>query len=248
MIDALYKLLASLKFTDPIHAPIVHIPIGLVIGAFCFFALALIFKRKQFILTARQISIMAFVFVFPSILLGVFDWIHFYHGALLQPIKIKMVLAGVLIVLLGLGIILGGEAKPRRALFAVIYTLSFATVVGLGYFGGSMVFGGGSAFAQGVATIGVAEAPKAGGAASLPGKAVFDASCAACHAGGGNAIVASLPVKGSRQTASLEAFERFVRKPAMPDGKPGEMPAFATDALSDAQVKDLFTYVSTAFK
>ncbi len=249
MIDSLYKFLASLKFTDPIHAPIVHIPIGLVIGAFCFFALAIIFKRKQFILTARQISIMAFVFAFPSILLGVFDWIHFYHGALLQPIKIKMVLAGVLLVLLGLGIILGGEAKPRRALFAVIYTLSFITVVGLGYFGGSMVFGGGSAFAQGVATIGVAEAPKtAGASAALPGKAIFEASCQACHAGGGNAIVASLPVKGSKKIASLEAFERFVRKPAMPDGKEGEMPAFASDALTDAQVKDLFAYVSAAFK
>jgi uncharacterized membrane protein len=199
MIDALYRFLARLGFTDPLHAPIVHIPIGLVIGAFCFFALAVIFKRKHLILTARQISIMALVFAFPSILLGVFDWIHFYHGALISAIKIKMVLAGLLLVLLGLGIILGGEKKVGSWPMGIIYVLSFAAVVGLGYFGGGLVFRGGSAFAQERASIGVSAAPAAvANAAKAPaGQALFEASCQACHAGGGNAIVASLPVKGS---------------------------------------------------
>jgi len=247
MIDGLYRLLATLGFTDPLHAPIVHIPIGLVIGAFCFFGLAMVFKRRHLVLTARQISIMALVFAFPSILLGVFDWIHFYHGALIQAIKIKMILAGLLLVLLGLGIILGGEKKPRRLAFWIIYGLSFATVVGLGYFGGGLVFRGGSAFAQN-STIGVAQAPSAGSATASAGTSLFEANCQACHAGGGNGLVASLPVKGSKKLASLEAFERFVRKPAMPDGKSGEMPGFAPDALSEAQMRELYNFVSAEYK
>jgi mono/diheme cytochrome c family protein len=34
----------------------------------------------------------------------------------------------------------------------------------------------------------------------------------------------------------------------MPDGKPGEMPPFAQDALTEPQVKDLYDYVSVAFR
>ena len=45
MFDSLYELIAKTGFTDPLHAPVTHIPIGLVVGAFIFFLLAVIFKR-----------------------------------------------------------------------------------------------------------------------------------------------------------------------------------------------------------
>ncbi len=141
MIDGIYQLLAKVGFTDPLHAPITHIPIGLVIGAFCFFYVAVIFSRKNLYLTARHVSILAFIFVFPTILFGVMDWLHFFKGALIPPIKMKMILASCVLVLLAAGIILGSELRVRSAPMMVIYALAVVCVVGLGWFGARLVYG-----------------------------------------------------------------------------------------------------------
>ena len=247
MIDSLYRLLARLGFTDPLHPPIVHIPIGLVIGAFVFLAVALLFKRAQLVATARHASILALVFAFPSILFGALDWIHFYHAAPIPAIRIKMVLAAALLVLLVLGIILGGKGKSRNAALLVVYALSLLDVVALGYFGASLIYSRGQA----------AGAPSAV-SSSGPGRRdprrlrggqdSFADNCQACHPGGGNSVYPKLPVLGSKRLASLADFEGFVRAPKMPDGRSGDMPAFGTEALGAAQVKDLYAYVSVQFK
>lgn len=111
MLDNLYAFLAKHGFNEPLHSPITHMPIGLTVGALLFFLVAVIFKRKQLVLTARHASILAFIFVFPTVMLGVMDWIHFYHAALFTPIKIKMALASLALIVLGAGIILGSEIK-----------------------------------------------------------------------------------------------------------------------------------------
>ena len=143
MIDDLYILLARLGINEPLHSPITHMPIGLVTGALIFFLVALLFKKKNLVLTARHASILAFIFVFPTILLGVFDWVHFYHATLYKPIKIKMGLAGLTLLLLGAGIILGSEIKLHKISLTMIYAASFFTVVGLGYFGSGIIYGHG---------------------------------------------------------------------------------------------------------
>ncbi|HYW82081.1 MAG TPA: hypothetical protein VFB30_02425, partial [Spirochaetia bacterium] len=97
MIDSLYQFVTKLGFPDPLHAPITHIPIGLVIGAFLFLVVGLVFARTNVLTTARHVSILAFLFVFPTILFGVFDWLHFFKGALIPPIKMKMILASALL-------------------------------------------------------------------------------------------------------------------------------------------------------
>ena len=260
MIDSLYSLLSKLGFTDPLHTPIVHIPIGLVIGAFVLFVVALLFKRERLVVTARHLSILAFIFVFPTILFGVFDWIHFFHGAMIPAIKIKMLLAGILLVFLGIGIVLGGEAKPHRVAFSIVYLCSFLLVVGLGYFGAGLVFRHAEA-AQQVSRIGVSEAPSSPSPSVSPqakgesaseigseGAALFQSNCASCHPGGSNIIEASLPIKGSKRLASLETFQGFIRAPTMPDGKAGAMPSFGEGALSVDQVQELYSYLRTAFK
>ena len=141
MIDAIYQLLARIGFTDPLHAPVTHIPIGLVIGGALFFYVAVIFKKKNLYLTARHVSILAFIFVFPTILLGVIDWLHFFKGALIPPIKMKMILATCVLLLLGTGIILGSEVKVRNAPMMVIWALAVLGVVGLGWYGARLVYG-----------------------------------------------------------------------------------------------------------
>jgi uncharacterized membrane protein len=143
MIDQLYALLARLGFTEPLHSPITHMPIGLVAGALIFFLVGIFFKRKNLVLTARHASILAFIFVFPTILLGVFDWIHFYHATLFTPIIIKMTLASVAIVVLGTGIIVGSEIKLHSITMTVVYALAFVVMIGLGFFGSGIIYGRG---------------------------------------------------------------------------------------------------------
>jgi uncharacterized membrane protein len=143
MIDDLYVLLARIGFKEPLHSPITHMPIGLVVGALIFFLVAIIFKRKNLVLTARHASILAFIFAFPTILLGVMDWIHFYHASLFVPIMIKMTLAGIALTVLGAGIILGSEIKLHTMTMTVLYVIAFIAMIGLGYFGSGIVYGRG---------------------------------------------------------------------------------------------------------
>jgi uncharacterized membrane protein len=143
MIDALYEFLARHGFGEPLHSPITHMPIGLSVGALIFFLTAIVFKQKQLVLTARHASILAFIFVFPTILFGVFDWIHFYHATLFVPIIIKMCLASAALILLGTGIILGSEIKLHSISMTLIYAVTVVVMVGLGYFGSGIVYGRG---------------------------------------------------------------------------------------------------------
>jgi uncharacterized membrane protein len=143
MIDDIYAFLAKMGFNEPLHSPITHMPIGLVAGALIFFLVAIVFKQKQLVLTARHASILAFIFAFPTIMLGVMDWIHFYHAALFVPIIIKMTLAGIALTVLGAGIILGSEVKLHTLGMTMLYAVAFVVMIGLGYFGSGIVYGRG---------------------------------------------------------------------------------------------------------
>ncbi len=249
MIDSLYGFLSSLGFSEPLHSPITHMPIGLVVGALVFLLVAIIFRKDILVLSARHVSILALVFAFPTILLGVLDWLHFYHGIFMPAIKIKMALAASVLVLLGLGLILGGKTRLGRIGKLAIYTLSFVAVMGLGWFGSSIIYGRstGTEASSKLSSSSLAAGAEGRGDSSR-GLALFESNCRSCHANGGNAIEASLPLKSSRKLASSASLLAFVRFPAMPDGSVGEMPAFGANALSEAQVSDLYAYVSGAWK
>ncbi|HTX73084.1 MAG TPA: c-type cytochrome [Rectinemataceae bacterium] len=251
MIEALYKFLGSVGYTDPIHAPVTHMPVGLAIGAFIFFVVAIIFKRQQLVITARHVSILALLFAFPTILFGVFDWIHFYHGVLLPAIKIKMVLAGSLVVLLGIGVILGSEVKLHSLWMTIIYALCVGMVVALGWFGAGLIYGRGAAAAASAPAPAPAQSSAAKPAVAgdvKAGQALFADNCQACHSNGQNVIVPELPIRGSKRLATLTGFVAFIRSPSMPDGSAGQMPPFPADTISDAQATDLYAYVTTAWK
>jgi mono/diheme cytochrome c family protein len=253
MIDSLYSLVQKTGFTDPLHAPLTHIPIGLVIGAFLFFLVAIIFGKKNLLTTARHVSILALLFVFPTILFGVFDWLHYFKGALIQPIKIKMILASAVLVLLAIGVIIGGEIKIHAASMVVVYSLAFVCVVGLGWFGARLVYGDwqpAPVTAEGTApaATGNAAAGKTAGTASAVvagGQKLYNGNCSSCHPKGGNVVEASLPLKTSKKLATLVTFTAFIRSPAMPNGSAGSMPAFPADQVSDTQASDLYGYITS---
>jgi mono/diheme cytochrome c family protein len=270
MINGLYQLLTRLGYTDPLHAPLTHFPIGLVFGALIFFLVAIIFKQSRLVLTARHASILAFVMVFPTILFGVIDWIHFFNGALIDPIKYKIGLATIVLIVLAIGIIVGSEVKLHTWTMTIVYVVAFLAVVGLGWFGAGLYPGTlrrnlAAAPAAQPATAEPAPSqpaapPTPGAQAAKPaakpasaastqaGQKIFADSCEACHADGGNLVVSNLPLKSSKQLASLSTFAAFIRAPKMPDGAEGVMPPFPADQISDRQAADLYAYITAMVK
>jgi len=228
MFNFVYKFLTGLGYTHPIHPTEVHMPIGLVVGAFIFAWTALLFRRPKLAQTARHCVTLAFIWVFPTMLLGIMDWQHYYAGAMLFPIKMKLIFAPALLILLVAAVILGFKKGAESKAVLAIYCLCFVTVVILGYFGGQLVYG----------TKG--PAPPADVKA---GAKVFSANCKGCHPNGGNIIKPNLPLRSAPQLADFKSFEGFIRDPKMPDGSAGVMPAFTQAKISDQQAKQLYDYI-----
>ena len=243
MIDTMYQILAKFGFNEPLHPPITHMPIGLTVGALIFLLVAIFFKKKNLVMTARHVSILAFIFAFPTIILGVIDWIHFYHAALITPIKIKMVLAVVVLIVLGIGIIVGSEVKTHSVTMTVLYSIAFVSVIGLGYFGSGLIYG------RGVEQQPQSQSEDQGPAVvSASGQAVFTANCQGCHPNGGNIIVPKLSIKSSKKLVNKNIFIAFLRDPKMPDGSSGQMPPFSAQEISDTKAGDLYDYIITMIK
>ena len=234
MIESVYQLLARIGFTHPLHPPATHLPAGLIIGGFIFALVALIFSRKNLTLTARHCLILALVTAVPTILLGLMDWQHRFGGAYIFEIKVKLVLAGILLFLLLAAIVysvlVGGFTKTVM----VIHTLCLLTVLGLGYFGGELVYG----------TRETAGTQPAGPAAE--GEQLFKQNCSACHftdstnkkVGPGLKGVfkqAKFPVSG--RPVSDDTFRQILKTPVR------QMPPFGH--LSDEQADALLDYLKT---
>jgi mono/diheme cytochrome c family protein len=231
MMDSVYTLLRRIGYLHPIHPAFTHLPIGLVSGAFLLGWAAVLLKRPALLPSAYPILVIAFVSWFPTVLFGYLDWQRYYAGAMLHPIVVKLILAGLLFVLLSAGLILGARKNPNARLQVFIYTLSFATVAALGYYGGQLVYTG---------------ATPAGPASHRAGERLFDANCSGCHAHGGNSISPNLPLRSAPQLADPGRFIAFLRAPKAPDGKPGEMPAFPPARLGDQDARALYDYIEKA--
>lgn len=228
MFDPIYQFLQKLGYPHPIHPTEVHLPIGAVIIALILGYCALLFKRPRLFLSARHCIVIALISLFPTILLGVMDWQHFYMGAWLYPIKIKGVLAGVLLILLSLAVLFAYRFGAESKIVLSLYTLSFFTVVGLGYYGGNLVYGSRTPAAP--TNLG-------------NGRQIFDTKCSGCHPQGGNSIVPDLPLITAPQLTDYDTFLSYIRDPKMPSGSKGIMPAFSPTMVTDDQARDLYLYI-----
>jgi uncharacterized membrane protein len=141
MIESIYQILAKIGYTHPLHPPATHLPAGLIIGAFVFALIAWIFNRKSLAQTARHCLILALIMAGPTILLGLLDWQHRFGGAWLFEIKMKLILGGILLFLLLVAVVYGALAGAFTKTVVAIYALCLLTVIGLGYFGGELVYG-----------------------------------------------------------------------------------------------------------
>jgi mono/diheme cytochrome c family protein len=234
MISVIYHFLESLGYNHPIHAPLTHMPIGLVVGALVFALAAWVFRQPGLAISARHCLILALLFFFPTALAGYMDWQYFYLGAWLTIFKIKLSLTGALLLLLVLGVFLTGKGEMRYGTLLPICTLCFLVVVVLGYLGGQLALG--------------ERCPEAPSKQFSAGAKIFRSNCSACHPQGGNIINPKLPLLGASQLDSPETFLAFVRRPVRPDGSRGKMPPFPSTRISDQQVRDLYEYIVNVFK
>ena len=222
MLDAIYHFLNELGYHHPIHPTEVHMPIGLVVGALVFALVAGLFRRERLRLTPRHCIILAFIWIFPTMLFGIMDWQHFYGGALLLPIKVKLTVAPTLAVLLFAAILLGRKYGATSAKVLPVYFLCFFCVVTLGYFGGELIYGGKATPST---------------KAYRAGEEIFATDCSACHPHGGNVIDPARPVLHSPKLKDLDTFLAWIRQPTAP------MPPFPDSKISDAQGKELYAYI-----
>jgi uncharacterized membrane protein len=234
MFESIYQILAKIGFTHPLHPPATHLPAGLIIGGFVFALIAWIFNRKNLAQTARHCFILAFVTAIPTILLGLMDWQHRFGGAYLFEFKMKLVLAGILLFLLLVAIIYAALSGTFTKILVAIYALCLVTVIGLGYFGGELVYG--------TKTGPVAETK---GAADN-GAALFKQNCSACHFTDSTAAKVGPGLKGifakdkfpiSGKPVSDDGFRQILETPY------SKMPPFGH--LTDQQVNALLDYLKT---
>jgi mono/diheme cytochrome c family protein len=229
-MEFLYQFLQKFGFGHPLHPALIHVPIGLVIGAFVFVLTALVLKREDYLTTALRCIVLALISLVPAVLAGVTDWYHFYAGAWSFAIKIKFVLTGVLVILLGAAVVM--EVKKIGSLpgRAFVYFLCVAAVAALGYYGAELIYPG-----QGLAV---------NDKQLKAGEKLYAVHCAGCHPGGGNTLNPELPVTGSAYLKDLNAFAKFNRQPFRPDGSKGLMPAYPEDKISDAEMARIYQYVT----
>lgn len=234
MIESIYQTLVKIGYTHPLHPALTHVPIGMVIGAFLFALVALLFRSMNLIHTARHCAVLGFIGLLPTAGLGFLDWQHYYGGSMLFPIKAKLVLAGVLLVFLLVAIVIGAARKTYSVSLLALYFLCLLTVVGLGYFGGELVYGKKPPISE----------MSAGLAAE--GAAVFAQNCSVCHFTDSTKTKIGPGLKGVFQqdkfpVSALQVSEDNFRKQLNTPFK--LMPPFGH--LSEQQVKELVAYLKT---
>jgi mono/diheme cytochrome c family protein len=234
MIELIYQTLAKFGYTHPLHPPATHLPAGLIIGAFVFALIAWILNRKNLAQTARHCLILALVMAVPTILLGLMDWQYRFGGAWLFEIKMKLVLAGILLLLLILAAVYGALAGAFTKTVMALYALCLLTVVGLGYFGGELVYGTRAPAGEEVKGL------------AAEGTMVFKQNCSVCHLMDSTATKVGPGLKGvfkldkfpiSGRPVSDDNFRQILKTPY------SKMPPFGQ--LSDEQVSALLDYLKT---
>jgi mono/diheme cytochrome c family protein len=228
IISFFYTMINQLGFHHPLHATQIHIPIGLIFGAFILSVTAKLRRNSMMSKAAWYCVIIAMIWIPPTVITGLMDWKHYYAGVWIFPFHMKFMLAGVLTILLPVGVFIGLRRQTVSNGMITVNTLCLLTVVGLGFFGGELVYGNKSAP---VASENIQRETY------QPGQELYAANCGGCHANGGNVINLERPVKSSPKLSDFPTFLYWVRNPKTP------MPGYPNDVLSDQQTNDIYQYI-----
>jgi len=232
MSNILYDLLGLVGYSHPVHPVLVHVPTGMSIGAFCCALWAIATGQASYRTTAYRMIVFALIFASLAIPVGLMDWQRFYGGAFIFEIKMKLALASLYFIVVAAAVAIGRKHLDSPALPA-LFSVGLFAVMGLGFFGGQLVY-------QGFTP----EAPEQ----FKVGRHSFESHCSGCHRRGENIIVPDLPLRNAPQLDNFNEFINFIRDPKMPDGSPGPMPQFSAKTISDEEAKELYDYLYFAFK
>ena len=222
-ISAFYQFLNQWGYSHPIHPALVHLPMGLVAGAFFFGWSAFLFRKEGLARSARHCLILAFLFWFPVVASGYMDWQHFYGGTWFTPTAMMLILSAVLGLLFLIALVSGSKGPTPSKTTLAVYTLCFFTVVLLGYFGGQLIY--------------EKQTPETSKYFQA-GKKIFEVNCQACHPRGENLIKPDRPIRNSAKLKKLEPFITWIRHPEKP------MPPFPESQISIDQAKDLYRFIT----
>jgi uncharacterized membrane protein len=223
MIEFIYRIFERIGYAKPLHPSMTHVSVGLLASIFIFAVIALLFRRRMLTSSAySRLLILTFIFALIAIITGITDWQYFYEGKWLTAFQIKVALSGILLVFLSLGALYTARKEGESKKSLSIYTICLLCVIGLGYFGGELIWG------ERVGT--VPEALKF----FRPGEKVFSTNCNACHPGGMDLI-------RSTEFRRLRDFLAVLRNPKQA-GFP-EMPAFPEDRISEDEAHALYHYL-----
>lgn len=232
MIEFIYQVLNRFDYTHPVHPIFTHLPIGLVFGAMFFSIAAGLSRRSDLAQSARHCTVLSLILLLPALASGIMDWQHFYGGAYLFIFKVKLVLAGVLLVFLIMTVVAGRTAKTISNTLFFLNLCCLLTVIALGYFGGQLIYGSKPSQAQ--AAVSLVD----------KGAVVYRQHCSACHFADRSTEKVGPGLKGvfkqeafpsSGNPATEDNFRKLLKNPL------DEMPAY--DHLSEADVAALMAYM-----
>ena len=169
MTSLIYDFLTRIGYHHPLHPPMTHLPVGLVMGAAILALVATWRHNSAWEACARRCLLIALAGLLPTVLTGLLDWQHFYGGAWILPIQIKMGLAAALLILLTLAITRRQSMETAGRPFLILALLALFTVTGLGYFGGELVYKKES------------RVQPSRDERVRKGESIFAQNCAACH-------------------------------------------------------------------
>jgi uncharacterized membrane protein len=140
MIEGLYAFLEKVGFNHPLHPIMVHIPMGMVIGSVLFSLVGMMWKKENLSQTAYHCSVVALIFIIPTLISGILDWQGKLGGEWETLIILKMILGVVLTGLLALSVVFKNQGADSKKML-IIYILCMACAGGLGFSGGELVYG-----------------------------------------------------------------------------------------------------------
>lgn len=141
MTEFLFMWLEKFGYTHPIHAPVTHVPMGMVMGACVFVALAVFLGKSGLLPTAKHCYVLALVAIPPTMFAGYMDWQHSYAGAFSPYILAKIIAGTALIALCAFNIQQLRKPDPNPRLLMTTATASLLTAIILGFCGGELQYG-----------------------------------------------------------------------------------------------------------
>jgi len=235
MIQSVYQVLADLNYHHPLHPAIVHLTIGMVMGALIFGVLAWLTQSSAMAQTARHCTGLALLSVIPSAAVGYADWQHFLGGVWIFPIRWKLILTAALFTVLVIAWLSARHSEKTNFGQVVIYGVCFAIVATIGYLGAELVHGKKIVLTQEPLKEVVEE-----------GATLFTRNCSACHLTETGETRIGPGLKGlfeqntfpvSQWPATEDSFKKQLRTPFR------NMPAFGQ--LDDDQMEALIAYLKT---